>query len=142
MGSRLSVPRGVAGTTEASHIKRSPYPRGSLPFNSRQLVAPLAAFTMAGILFVYARTSIRVAKDNAQRHRNIDSGGEGLDLLSESRRRHGLGKKIDNGNSIGELVSGAKNQFLGANVAKEPSLDEPKAPDKLKEALRQQQNGA
>jgi hypothetical protein len=45
---------------------------------------------MAVLLFVYARTSIRAAKANAQRHRDADSGGEGLSLLQEHRRRHGL----------------------------------------------------
>jgi hypothetical protein len=40
---------------------------------------PLAAFTMAGLLFVYARTSIRLAKQNAQLHREAD--GELFGLL-------------------------------------------------------------
>jgi hypothetical protein len=33
------------------------------------IMAPLAAFTMAGILFVYTRSSIRAAKSNVQNRR-------------------------------------------------------------------------
>ena len=107
------MPRGVAGTTEMSHPKTSPYPRRNAPFTSRQMAAPIAAFTMACILFVYARTSIRAAKENAQRHRNADSGGEGLSLFNESRRRHGLAERIDSRSSVNELAAGARDQFLG-----------------------------
>lgn len=98
------MPRGPAGTTEISHPKSSPYPRGKLPFTSRQMIAPAAAFTMACLLFVYARTSIRAAKTNAQRHRDTDSGGEGLSLLAESRRRHGLADKIESGGTVSQLT--------------------------------------
>jgi len=110
MGGRLSVPKGPAGTTEISHPSRSPYPRGRLPFTSRQLVAPAAAFTMACLLFVYTRTSIRAAKANAQRHRDADSGGEGLNLLNESRRRHGMAERLEQGGSVSQL---AKQGFAG-----------------------------
>lgn len=75
----------------------------------------MAAFTMACILFVYTRTSIRAAKDNAQRHRDADSGGQGLSLLNEHRRRHGQAERLDGGgNTIAELASGAREQLLGA----------------------------
>ncbi|KAF2766411.1 hypothetical protein EJ03DRAFT_246397, partial [Teratosphaeria nubilosa] len=71
--------------------------------NSRTIVAPAAAFTMACLLFVYARTSIRAAKGNARRHRDADSGGEGLSLLQEHRRRHGQAERLDKGsNTIAE----------------------------------------
>lgn len=149
MGGRLSVPRGPAGTTELSHPTKSPH---STPFsrrvNSRTLLAPAAAFTMALLLFVYTRTSIRAAKENAQRHRNADSGGQGLDLLNESRRRHGLAKQVGSGSeggrmgSVGELASEARAQLLGkkktgaegeggsgASARREPE-------DKLKAAMR------
>lgn len=59
---------------------------------------------MALLLFVYTRTSIRAAKANAQRHRDVDSGGEGLSLLNEHRRRHGMAKRIEgDGGTIVEL---------------------------------------
>lgn len=67
-------------------------------------MAPAAAFTMALLLFVYTRTSIRAAKANAQRHRDVDSGGEGLSLLNEHRRRHGMAKKVEgDGGTVVEL---------------------------------------
>ena len=75
------------------------------PFNTRTLMAPAAAFTMACILFVYSTTSIRAAKENARRYRERDTGGEGLSLLEESRRRHGLaGKREGEKGVVGELA--------------------------------------
>ena len=99
MGSRLSQPRGPAGTTESSIPKSAPPPLSlpgttrRRPFNARTAMAPAAAFTMACILFVYSTTSIRAAKENARRYRERDTGGEGLSLLEESRRRHGMSKR-------------------------------------------------
>lgn len=57
-------------------------------------MAPLAAITMAGILFVYARTSIRAAKLNAQKHREADGGQ--ISWHKESLRRHGQLERLDN----------------------------------------------
>lgn len=75
------------------------------PFNARTVMAPAAAFTMACILFVYSTTSIRAAKENARRYRERDTGGEGLSLLEESRRRHGLvGKREGEKGVVGELA--------------------------------------
>jgi hypothetical protein len=119
MGARLSQPRGPAGTTESS-VPTSPGPPPSpkRPFprtiNSRTIMAPAAAFTMACLLFVYARTSIRAAKANAQRHREADSVGEGLSLLNEHRQRHGRAERLDKGgNTVVELANEAKEQLLG-----------------------------
>ena len=68
-------------------------------------MAPAAAFTMACILFVYSTTSIRAAKENARRYRERDTGGEGLSLLEESRRRHGLvGRREGERGVVGELA--------------------------------------
>ncbi|ROT41515.1 hypothetical protein SODALDRAFT_331254 [Sodiomyces alkalinus F11] len=39
-------------------------PRGNL--NPKTVVAPLAAFTMACVLFTYTRSSIRAARDEAK----------------------------------------------------------------------------
>jgi hypothetical protein len=111
MGGRLSQPRGPAGTTESSHPIAAPPPPTPAkplprrPFNARTAVAPAAAFTMACILFVYSTTSIRAAKDNARRYRERDTGGEGLSLLEESRRRHGLVRKREGEKGVvGELA--------------------------------------
>lgn len=77
-------------------------------------MAPVAAFTMACILFVYARTSIRAAKENAQRHRDAD-GGEGLSLLNEHRRRHGFDKKLERqGGTVSQLAAEAREQLMGS----------------------------
>jgi hypothetical protein len=111
MGGRLSQPCGPAGTTESSHPIAAPPPPTPAkplprrPFNARTAVAPAAAFTMACILFVYSTTSIRAAKDNARRYRERDTGGEGLSLLEESRRRHGLVRKREGEKGVvGELA--------------------------------------
>lgn len=48
---------------------------------------------MAGLLFVYSRTSIRAAKLNAQKHREADGGQ--ISWHNESRRRHGQMDKIE-----------------------------------------------
>ncbi|KAK5163701.1 uncharacterized protein LTR77_010374 [Saxophila tyrrhenica] len=125
MGARLSQPRGPGGTTEASTpAKEPPPPTPKRPFprqiNSRTIVAPVAAFTMACILFVYARTSIRAAKANAQRHRDADSGGEGLSLLQEHRRRHGTQQRVDQGGStVSQLATEARSQVFGKEAKDE-----------------------
>jgi hypothetical protein len=56
-------------------------------------MAPLAALTMAGLLFVYARTSIRAAKLNAQKHREADGGQ--ISWHKESLRRHGQLERVE-----------------------------------------------
>jgi hypothetical protein len=66
------------------------------------VTAPLAAFCMATILFVYARTSIQAAKRNAQRHREADGGQ--INWANENLRRH---KKLESPvteGTVGELV--------------------------------------
>jgi hypothetical protein len=52
---------------------------------------------MAGLLFVYARTSIRAAKLNAQKHREADGGQ--ISWHKESLRRHGQIERVDNDRS-------------------------------------------
>lgn len=61
------------------------------------VMAPLAALTMAGLLFVYARTSIRAAKLNAKKHREADGGQ--ISWHKESMRRHGTLERVDNDRS-------------------------------------------
>jgi len=99
------------------------------------MIAPAAAFTMACLLFVYARTSIRAAKANAQRHRESDSGGEGLSLLAESRRRHGLADKIESGGTVSQLTKealmGRKEQAEKSNANKGRNEDD----DRLRAAM-------
>lgn len=47
---------------------------GGVTINARTIVGPIVAFTMASLLFVYTRSSIRAAKRNAERHRVADGG--------------------------------------------------------------------
>ncbi|PVI07979.1 hypothetical protein DM02DRAFT_714271 [Periconia macrospinosa] len=99
MGGRLSMPKAPDGINEvskpASSSGRLSRNRGII--NGRTLVAPLAAVTMAGLLFVYARTSIRAAKLNAQKHREADGGQ--ISWHKESLRRHGQLERVDNDRS-------------------------------------------
>lgn len=76
---------------------------------------------MACLLFVYARTSIRAAKENAKRYREADSGGEGLSLLNESRRRHGQVAKLEEGRggTVGEIGRAVREQVLGSKKKEE-----------------------
>lgn len=56
-----------ASASNPSNLPHS-FPRRRI--NPRSLAAPAAAFTMACILFVYTRSSIRAARSNAQQRRN------------------------------------------------------------------------
>jgi len=69
----------------------------SLTLLPQTIMAPLAAVTMAGLLFIYARTSIRAAKLNAQKHREADGGQ--ISWHKESMRRHGQMERVDNDRS-------------------------------------------
>lgn len=70
------------------------------------LVAPLAAATMACLLFFYSRTSIHAARLNAQKHREADGGQ--LNWRNESLRRHGQLDKIDDRSLLKEALIGNK----------------------------------
>ncbi|KAL9121753.1 MAG: hypothetical protein Q9187_001693 [Circinaria calcarea] len=61
--------------------------------HNQTIVAPVAAFTMASLLFVYTRTSIKSAKRNAQKHREADGGQ--INWRNESLRRHGQMEKVE-----------------------------------------------
>jgi hypothetical protein len=89
------MPKGADGMSEiskpTSSTGRLSKNRGII--NGRTVMAPLAALTMAGLLFVYARTSIRAAKLNAQKHREADGGQ--ISWHKESMRRHGMAERLD-----------------------------------------------
>lgn len=127
MGARLSQPRGPGGTESSVPSQAPPPPSPKNPFprriNSRTIAAPAAAFTMALILFVYTRTSIRAAKANAQRHRDADTGGEGLSLLNENRRRHGLDKRVE-GSGGGTVVELGRQLVSGGGGEKKTTEKE------------------
>jgi hypothetical protein len=84
---------------------------GELLIPEQTIVAPLAAFTMAGLLFVYTRTSIQAAKRNAQKHREADGGQ--INWNNENLRRHGkLEPPVEQG-PIKQLVGLAKEKVGG-----------------------------
>lgn len=78
-------------------------------------MAPLAALTMAGLLFVYARTSIRAAKLNAQKHREADGGQ--ISWHKESMRRHGQLERVENDrNTLKEALQSDFSRAKKENV--------------------------
>jgi hypothetical protein len=66
---------------------------------------------MAGILFVYTRSSIRAAKLSVEHRRDADGGQINLDR--ESRRMHGHLDKIDE-----RAVN--KEAVLGSSASQDP----------------------
>jgi len=73
---------------------------------------------MAGLLFVYARTSIRAAKLNAQKHREADGGQ--ISWHKESMRRHGQLERLDNDTStLKEALQGDFSRSKKEKVAQE-----------------------
>ncbi|KAF1358353.1 hypothetical protein EJ07DRAFT_124691 [Lizonia empirigonia] len=127
MGGRLSTPKGADGMNESSkpHSNNAParLSRGHGIINGRTIMAPLAALTMAGLLFVYARTSIRAAKLNAQKHREADGGQ--ISWHKESLRRHGQLERLDNDSST------LKEAFVGS-FSKNKKPKEVDAEEKLR----------
>lgn len=63
---------------------------------------------MAGLLFVYSRSSIYAAKRNAERHRAADGGQ--ISWYNENQRRHGALKRPEETNSIRQLIVGSKDE--------------------------------
>lgn len=76
--------------------------------NSNTIVAPIAAFTMAGLLYVYTRSSIKAAKRNAERTRLADGGQ--INWRNESLRRHGALERREEQDTFKKLVAGTKSQ--------------------------------
>lgn len=70
---------------------------------------PLAAFTMATLLFVYTRTSIQAAKRNAQKHREADGGQ--ISWHNESLRRHGRLEPPEKQGTVEQLAGLAKDNL-------------------------------
>ena len=63
---------------------------------------------MAGLLFVYSRSSIYAAKRNAERHRAADGGQ--ISWYNENQRRHGALKRPEETESITQLILGLKDK--------------------------------
>ncbi|KFY08081.1 hypothetical protein V492_06547 [Pseudogymnoascus sp. VKM F-4246] len=85
-------------------------------FNARTIATPIAAFCMASLLFVYARTSIMAAKRNAQMHREADGGQ--ISWRNESLRRHGAMATPDESKSTVKQLLEKKGAKEEAEVQK------------------------
>ena len=97
-------------------------------FTSRTLTAPIVAITMAGMLFVYSRTSIKAAKRNAERHRMADGGQ--INWQNENQRRHGKLERPDDPDTLTKLVFGREEKIERASGKGEGK-------DRAKEKLRE-----
>lgn len=67
---------------------RGPSPADVEP---QALLVPVAGLALGAIFFVYSRTSIQAAKENARKHREADGGT--ISWRNESMRRHGALEK-------------------------------------------------
>lgn len=81
-------------------------------FTSRTLTAPIVAVVMAGMLFVYSRTSIKAAKRNAERHRMADGGQ--ISWQNENQRRHGKLERPEDPDTLTKLVFGTEAKIKQA----------------------------
>lgn len=98
-------------------------------------MAPLAALTMAGLLFVYARTSIRAAKLNARKHREADGGQ--ISWHKESMRRHGQLEKVedDRGTLKEALMGDMKKKKQTAEASEKPPLERSDSEQELRRIM-------
>lgn len=130
-----------------------PPPKGSLrrsrflgPFTPRTVAAPLAAFTMAILLYTYSVTAIGAAKRNAALHREADGGQ--LDMRRESLRRHGVLDKVEGTKGL-ELFRDARSKveaevLENGNVQNESQLaigDREAADAAPRKALEKEEEG-
>ena len=76
---------------------------------SRTLTAPIAAVILAGMLFVYSRTSIKAAKRNAERHREADGGQ--ISWQNENQRRHGKLERPVDPDTLPSLILGTEERI-------------------------------
>ena len=63
---------------------------------------------MAGLLYVYSRTSIKAAKRNAERHRIADGGQ--ISWHNENQRRHGKLERPEEQATLAQLVLGTESK--------------------------------
>ena len=105
-------------------------PPTMVKINSRTATAPIVAFTMACLLFVYSRTSIKAAKRNAERHRMADGGQ--ISWQNENQRRHGKLQKPEDQDTLTQLILGTESKVQKA-LGK--GQDKSQEGDKFREAL-------
>lgn len=133
------MPKGADGLSETSKPTSGSAPprltRGRGIINGRTIMAPLAALTMAGLLFVYARTSIRAAKLNARKHREADGGQ--ISWHKESMRRHGQLEKVedDRGTLKEALMGDMKKKKQTAEASEKPPLERSDSEQELRRIM-------
>lgn len=74
----------------------------------RKVYGPFIALTMAGMLYVYSRSSIQAAKRNAARHRAADGGQ--ISWQNENLRRHGKLERPAEEGFVKEVFNTAKEK--------------------------------
>lgn len=91
---------------------RPPLPPPKKGPTTRTLAAVFGAVTLAGLLFIYGRSSIQAAKRNAKAHREADGGQ--INWHNENLRRHGvmMGPTPAKG-TVRELVDEVRKQASG-----------------------------
>lgn len=83
-----------------------------IKINSKTSTAPVIAITMACLLYVYSRTSIKAAKRNAERHRMADGGQ--ISWENENQRRHGKLERPENQDTLAQLIFGTESKVQKA----------------------------
>ena len=136
MGGRLSTARGPGGTTEASNLTR--YSRRR-PLNYRLILGPLGVLTLSALFWVYSRTSIRAAKENARRHREADGGS--ISWRNEALRRHGALAKPETRTLMQELFSSGKQDEEQTRRDRSTVQARPKEVNAIEEGIRKAREG-
>jgi len=136
MGGRLSTARGPGGTTEASNIAR--YSRRK-PLNYRLILGPLGVLTLSALFWVYSRTSIRAAKENARRYREADGGS--ISWRNEALRRHGALARPETRTLMQELFSSGKEDEEQKRKDRETVQARPMEVNAIEEGIRKAREG-
>ncbi|KAL9081431.1 MAG: hypothetical protein Q9159_007313 [Coniocarpon cinnabarinum] len=111
MGGRLSTPRSPSGSEESTTATGSTTlttsdtraPKSRLQFRPRLLIAPLSALLLGSMIFVYSRTTVAAAKENARRAREADGGS--ISWRREGMRRHGRLDKVEERTLWGQFMA-------------------------------------
>lgn len=101
-----------------------------IKFNSRTTSAPIIAFTMACLLYVYSRTSIKAAKRNAEHHRIADGGQ--ISWHNENQRRHGKLERPEDQATLTQLILGTESK---AQKALDKEQGRSQEEDRLRRAI-------
>ena len=76
--------------------------------SSRKFAAAIGGVALSCIFYVYANTSVKAAKRNAERHRTADGGQ--INWRNESLRRHGALQKPEDEGFLRKLFTDHSNE--------------------------------